>query len=190
MNNIKEDGIYVYFTNGLPANAPFTNAAIVEVFGVPNGNKIQRAYRYGNPGYSAFRPLFNGTWDAWSYPQNDIKPTETNLALGTNVTRQRQGRYFKTQYGVVTVSGELIVAKGSVVDNVTLATLPEGYRPQVECSYPATWWFNGTSSTSAVRRAGAIVITTAGVIKARIIAGDIKSDTAGNIFFHASFVAK
>lgn len=190
MDNVTESGVYVYYTNGLPANAPFTNAAIVEVFGVPDGNKIQRAYRYGDPGYSAFRPLFNGTWDAWSYPQSDTKPTETNLALGSNVTRQRQGRYFKTQDRVVTVSGELIVASGSVADNVTLATLPEGYRPQVECSYPATWWFNGTSNTSATRVPGAIIITTAGVIKGRIISGDIKSGVAGNIFFNASFVAK
>lgn len=76
LDNIVEPGIYYYVTedknaaNLRPANAPFENAAVVEVFGTDStsAQKIQRAYRYGSPGYSAFRPLYSGAWGKWTYP--------------------------------------------------------------------------------------------------------------------------
>ena len=70
LDSIFEDGWYVYSTSSLPANAPFPNAAIIEIFGADNTStqKIQRAYRYGAPGYSAFRPLYSGAWSNWAYP--------------------------------------------------------------------------------------------------------------------------
>ncbi len=70
LDDIFEDGVYVYSTSSLPQNAPFANAAVVEVFGVKStsAQKIQRAYRYGSPGYSAFRPLYSGAWGKWTYP--------------------------------------------------------------------------------------------------------------------------
>lgn len=68
MNDIKENGVYVYQTKSVPANAPFENAAVIMVLG---GNstttqKIQLAFRYGVPGYGKFRPLLDGGWLAWS----------------------------------------------------------------------------------------------------------------------------
>ncbi len=67
-NNILEDGVYVYSTSSVPKNAPFANAAVVEVFGAKSNTtqKIQRAYRYGTTGYSAFRPLYAGNWLEWT----------------------------------------------------------------------------------------------------------------------------
>jgi hypothetical protein len=54
--------------------------------------KIQRAYRYGEAGHSAFRALFNGTWGVWSYPTVIKEATVTvttsatgNCSLGLNL---------------------------------------------------------------------------------------------------------
>lgn len=68
LDNIFEDGVYVYSTSSLPGNAPFANAAVVEVFGSTSttSQKIQRAYRYGMNGYSAFRVLYSGEWREWA----------------------------------------------------------------------------------------------------------------------------
>ncbi len=70
LDNIFDDGIYVYSTSSVPGNAPFANAAVVEVFGADSVStqKIQRAYRYGAAGYCAFRQLYNSTWGEWMYP--------------------------------------------------------------------------------------------------------------------------
>lgn len=70
MNTIFEDGVYVYSTSSVPQNAPFANAAVVEVIGAQStsSQKIQRAYRYGAGGKTAFRPLYSGKWADWYYP--------------------------------------------------------------------------------------------------------------------------
>lgn len=70
LDSIFEDGWYMYNTSSRPANAPFENAGIIEVFGVnsTSSQKIQRAYRYGSSGFSAFRPLYSGKWLDWHYP--------------------------------------------------------------------------------------------------------------------------
>lgn len=68
LDNIFEDGVYVYSTSSVPVNAPFTNAAVIEVFGAKSTTtqKIQRAYRYGASGFSAYRPLYSGKWGNWT----------------------------------------------------------------------------------------------------------------------------
>lgn len=79
-----EDGVYVYqtatVTNGLK-NAPFANAAVIEVFGADSTStqKIQRAYRYGEPGYTAFRPLFGGKWSKWKKSPVHFQLTATKV---------------------------------------------------------------------------------------------------------------
>ena len=94
MDKLFEDGVYVYSTSSLPKNAPFSNAAVVEVFGARSTTtqKIQRAYRYGEAGHSAFRPLYAGTWGEWSYPAIISEKTVTgttsaegNLSLGLSL---------------------------------------------------------------------------------------------------------
>lgn len=68
LDDIKNNGIYYYETGNVPINAPFTNAAIVEVIGVPNvaaTKKLQRVTRYGYT-ESKYRALATAGWSAWA----------------------------------------------------------------------------------------------------------------------------
>lgn len=73
-NDIRDDGVYVYSTSSVPANAPFPNASVITVFGNPENTtqKIQTAYRYGVSGYSAFRPLYAGNFLDWTKTVDSI----------------------------------------------------------------------------------------------------------------------
>lgn len=66
-DDLTEDGIYWYSTSSVPANAPFANAAIIEVFGNDSSTtqKIQRGTRYGAGGFSSMRALYGGNWSEW-----------------------------------------------------------------------------------------------------------------------------
>jgi hypothetical protein len=66
-NNLTDNGIYYYSTSSVPKNAPYANAAIIEVFGADSSSsqKIQRGTRYGEAGHCSFRQLLSGTWGAW-----------------------------------------------------------------------------------------------------------------------------
>lgn len=85
-DNLFDDGVYVYSTASVPANAPFENAAVIEVFGADSTTtqKIQRAYRYGEAGHSAFRPLYNSKWGVWAKPliMNEQTVTKTTTDNG------------------------------------------------------------------------------------------------------------
>ena len=85
LDNITESGIYVYSTSSRPANAPFENAAVVEVFGSTSSKsqKIQRAYRYGMAGYAAFRPYYDGKWSSWKQlaTTDDVELSEYNTLV-------------------------------------------------------------------------------------------------------------
>lgn len=67
MNNITSKGVYYYSTGNVPSNAPYQNAAIVEVFGTNNDTSatIQRVTRYGEGGHTSIRSLSGGTWMDW-----------------------------------------------------------------------------------------------------------------------------
>ena len=67
-DKLTDHGVYVYSTSSVPANAPFANAAVIEFFGSDSktSQQVQRAYRYGVAGYSAFRPYYNNRWLAWT----------------------------------------------------------------------------------------------------------------------------
>ena len=70
LDNITDNGIYWYPTESVPQNAPYQNAAVVEVIGSTSatGEKFQRVTRYGVPGKSSWRPLGGGSngWLAWA----------------------------------------------------------------------------------------------------------------------------
>ena len=68
LDNLFINGVYVYTADNVPKNAPFMNDTVIEVIGADStsSHKIQRAYRCDVSGYSAFRPLYNGSWGAWS----------------------------------------------------------------------------------------------------------------------------
>lgn len=70
LDNITDNGIYWYPTESVPQNAPYQNAAVVEVIGSSSatGEKFQRVTRYGVPGKSSCRPLGGGSngWLEWT----------------------------------------------------------------------------------------------------------------------------
>lgn len=70
LDNITDNGIYWYGTESVPQNAPYQNAAVVEVIGSSSatGEKFQRVTRYGVPGKSSCRPLGGGSngWLEWT----------------------------------------------------------------------------------------------------------------------------
>ena len=83
LDNITENGFYYYVTGNVPANAPYSNASIVEVLG-SNSNttqKIQRVTRYGLAGHTSLRALSDGTWLDWS-----------ELAKATDITALQNGK--------------------------------------------------------------------------------------------------
>ena len=67
LNNITTPGVYWYPTESVPNNAPFENAAVVEVFyaGSTTNRVIQRATRWAVRGQSKFRSLYGGNWINW-----------------------------------------------------------------------------------------------------------------------------
>ena len=67
LDKIIYDGIYVYATDDMPANAPYSNAAVILVFGSSSTTyqKIQIAIRYGEAGHMSFRGMLR-TWQDWT----------------------------------------------------------------------------------------------------------------------------
>ena len=90
LDNITDNGIYWYPTESVPQNAPYQNAAVVEVIGSTSatGEKFQRVTRYGVPGKSSWRPLGGGSngWLAWaeSFTNADIQSGTTLVNLIAN----------------------------------------------------------------------------------------------------------
>jgi hypothetical protein len=68
MNDVKNDGVYVYATSSVPTNAPYSNAAVVLVFGSEStsSRKVQIGIRYGDSGKMSFRALYNSSWQEWT----------------------------------------------------------------------------------------------------------------------------
>jgi hypothetical protein len=117
-NNIKDDGVYWYSTASVPKNAPFANAAIMEVYGADNktSQKIQRATRYGAGGYSATRALYDNNWCEWYHyalTTNGVIPISMGGTGGTSVATAQASLHVTQDYlfsqldssGNTTVSG-------------------------------------------------------------------------------------
>lgn len=67
LNDIVDNGVYIYTTSNCPENAPYSKASVIYNFG-SNSNttqKIQLGFRYGEPGKMSFRPLYQGEWLDW-----------------------------------------------------------------------------------------------------------------------------
>lgn len=117
-NNIKDDGVYWYSTASVPKNAPFANAAIIEVYGADNNTsqKIQRGTRYGAGGYSATRALYDNNWCEWYHyalTTNGVIPISMGGTGGTSVATAQASLHVTQDYlfsqldssGNTTVSG-------------------------------------------------------------------------------------
>ena len=102
-NDIIEDGVYWYSTSSVPANAPFANAAIIEVYGADNttSQKIQRAARYGAGGYSATRALYGGSWCEWYHyalTTNGVIPVSMGGTGGTTIAEAQSALHVTQGY--------------------------------------------------------------------------------------------
>jgi hypothetical protein len=102
-NNIKDDGVYWYSTNSIPSNAPFANAAIIEVYGADSktSQKIQRATRYGAGGYSAIRALYDGSWSEWhqyALTTNGVIPVSMGGTGGKTVAEAQSALHVTQDY--------------------------------------------------------------------------------------------
>lgn len=140
LDEIFDDGVYVYSTSSVPANAPFENAAVIEVFGADSTTtqKIQRAYRYGEAGHSAFRPLYSGAWGAWT----------KNLIIKTATVKKTTNENGNTQLTTDKSKSVVILAYAMSEDGKT------GYTAHIYASPSyGGWWCHlmdiSTSSAAA-----------------------------------------
>lgn len=102
-------------------------------------------------------------------------PQEYDLPLSEGITALQPCTYYKNQFGEVTLGG---CTSGSVSDGATIATLPEGFRPDHPIEHPATF------TTSGNQYAGSVFITANGIVSIHTPA------EATNVVFAASFLAK
>lgn len=124
----------------------------------------------------AIRPAFNDAWILdWTYIPIITPPEEYDLPLADGITALQPCTYYKNQFSEVTLGG---CTSGSVSDGVTIATLPEGFRPDHPIERPATFTANGN------RYAGSVFITANGIVSIHTPA------EATNVVFAASFLAK
>lgn len=113
LNDITEPGVYYYVTAGLPANAPFDNASIIEVIktDATNNRIIQRGTRYGSAGATAFRILYSGTWLSWRYPL--VTAANDNSTVADYVVEEgasgKKWTYRKWKSGVVEAWGTVTI---------------------------------------------------------------------------------
>lgn len=123
---------------GTLTNKPTTSTATGEIVVTKGGNAGQRIMKYvlcnkANPSYYQ-RCYYEGVWGAW----HEISLTDSgwlDLPLATGITAYSDGqkpRYRKIGNEVF-LSG---VYKGAVGENVTIATLPSGYRPTKKVILP------------------------------------------------------
>lgn len=79
----------------------------------------------------------------------------TALTLGANWTNGATPlAYWRSPQGIVFIRGTVVKGAGA---NLTIATLPVGYRPTVSMSFPSTWDATlGLNLELVVRTSGAI----------------------------------
>lgn len=121
LNDIKENGVYLYTTSSLPVNAPFENASVVEVIGYPTGTttqKIQRVTRYGNSG-SAYRGLSSSGWSTWEY---HISSSDKIVPITKGGTGATTADAVLTNLGITATASEL-----NKLDGVTATTTELNY---------------------------------------------------------------
>lgn len=115
------------------------------------------------------------SWIGWREIATATPPQEYDLPLAEGITALQPCTYYKNQFSEVTLGG---CTSGSVSDGATIATLPEGFRPDHPVERPATFTANGN------RYAGSVFIAANGIVSIHTPA------EATNVAFAASFLAK
>ena len=124
LNNIVKRGIYLYYTIGVPANAPYNNASVVEVIQTNSdtGRLIQRVTRYGESGHCAFRSLDGGTWRSWAEfaPKDYALPRDGSEPMTGNLVLQASGATGGTVFSDSGVDSLLIMVRNNA-ENASVA---------------------------------------------------------------------
>lgn len=119
---------------------------------------------------------FNGeSWFPWKTLATAEPPQEFNLPLVSGVTNNYKSTYRKNQFGEVAVIAALSHATALPA---VVATLPAGYRPAIDLTFPAVLR-NSSGNVAWTVRVGAN-----GQISIRENFG-----TATSLYFSASFLA-
>ena len=113
--------------------------------------------------------------DYWAKLATATPPQEFALPLAEDITALQPCTYWKNQFGEVTIGG---CAANGISDNITIATLPAGFRPAKAVERPATL------SGGGERYAGSVLIGTDGAIRIRTPA------TTNAVVFGATFIAE
>lgn len=191
-------------TAGSLANSPVTTTGFslhVEIVSGASSNYLHQTLRVNNATADVWKRRYHptsgwGEWDRFAtaseLPAGPTRPAERALSdlVVDGITQTRKAAYFRTEDGVVTFLAELNWKDGITGDSNTICTMPEGFRPRgISATFPATWWFNKTSSTTAKRVPGTVQISPEGVMVARIIPTDIPSGAEAHVFIFGSYVA-
>ena len=118
--------------------------------------------------------ITNSVKGKWTKVSNATPPQEYDLPLADGITALQPCTYWKNQFGDVTIGG---CAANGISDNITIATLPTGFRPAKAVERPATL------SGGGERYAGSVLIGTDGAIRIRTPA------TTNAVVFGATFIA-
>lgn len=157
---------YTSVAGNLVLNAPWDTNTIFQLF--CDWGNLEIAYRTKTYG-------IENPWCDWVKIATATPPQEYDLPLADGITALQPCTYYKNQFSEVTLGG---CTSGLVSDGVTIATLPEGFRPDHPIERPATFTSNGN------RYAGSVFIAANGIVSIHTPA------TATNVIFAASFLAK
>ena len=120
-------------------------------------------------------------WQAWEFAATTTPPQEFDLPLAEGWEGNVNHKYLKTQEGIVIINSEFLLSDGaSVTSGSTIATMPQGFRPQRWTVFPAVVQDLGE------RYAASVQIGSTGSV---IYNGRSNSSTTFRIFLNAVFLA-
>lgn len=139
LNNITNNGTYWYWTDSVPANAPYDNASIVEVVGSKSSTtqKLQRITRFGVAGQSAWRALDSDGWKDWAYNLTNADIPDSgwiSCTLKSGITTATNNYGGKSKLSYRKIGNQVHIVGGVGITNYTgntvISSLPIAYRPE------------------------------------------------------------
>ena len=147
----------------LPAEAQDKQGYIwAEDYGVSDGvvQWGRRTFTSPHDGVIWINSCVVGTWLGWEILATATSPQQFDLPLSDGLHPSSRSVYSKNQFGQVHVHGAVSAGDGTIGWDQVIATLPEGYRPSASMEFCASF------ATDGVNCAGAVSISTDGLIKA------------------------
>lgn len=168
LNNYKTPGLYYVGADSIVAtikNTPTKHSFVLLVEKLNDVGDCVQTLKAWSDG-SAYRA---DTYIRSSYPEwrlgwqrlaTALPPEEIPLQLAAGMLPTSKSVLSKNQFGEVHVHGTVSAGDGVIGWNQTIGTLPEGYRPSAQMEFGASF------ATDGVNCAGAVSISTDGVIRA------------------------